>query len=169
MTIVVDPKLNLPDMPVQPKIVPGDYLAIDVGDKKKLQFKVLTKRNDASERPAMDPAGYLFTDYDQKLIAYLAGQVVKDAYQSMVSEMMRPTSIDDIQDITGSGYYHVHKPIVDIDKETLPYVEAHFENEKNGIVLILGTVYFYTVVDGKWSDLSKLKGGDESGQASATK
>lgn len=160
--------LNVPDAPDKPQINPGDYLTLQVGTDKDLQFKLISRHHGTTDEPGMDPAGYLFTEYDQKLIAYLAGQVVKDVYQQAVATAMAPQSIDTLMEVTQSGYYHLMTPIDEIDAGTLWYLEAHFEDAKNGIVLVLGTMYFYTVENGEWSKPTLLKGGEDNDEQSGT-
>lgn len=151
---------KLPDKPAQPAIVPGDYLSLHVGSDKDLKFKTINARNDSSERPMIDPAGYIPTAYDQQLIKYLAGQVMAEAFKDIKLVSLDATNIDTIQAIKESGYYYLTEPITKIDPQENYYVEAHFRDSNNGIALIMGTVYFYTLDSGTWSD---LKGGETNG------
>lgn len=169
MVILGEADLGVPDLPVPPKIVAGDYLAIDVGEKKKLQFKTLTRRNDSSERPVLDPVGYLWTKYDEQYVSYLAGQVLANVYQRAVTVAMKPQVVAELAEVKASGYYHLMVPIKEIDPTQHWYLEAHFEDDKNGIVLVMGTVYFFTIEAGKWSALMKLKGGESNGQTGTAK
>lgn len=151
---MAEAKLNVPEKPKPPQIAVGDYLYLNVDDDKQVQFKNLMAYHAKTQRSMVDPAGYVFSDYDRDLIKYLAGQVLVGAFESIKSESLDVQNIQDLKDISSSGYYYLSK--------SSQYVEANMLDNKNGIVLILGTVFFYEIKNGVLSKQQTLKGGEKN-------
>ena len=134
-------KFNIPEKPKPPEIKTGDYLYLNVDDDKQVQFKNVISYHSKTQRSLIDPAGYVFSEYDQSMIKYLAGQANLDIYD-----------IDNLKSINSSGFYFI--------KDLSQYVEVHMRDKKNGIVLILGTMFFYEINDGELSEQKSMKGGE---------
>lgn len=141
--------LNVPQKPNEPTIKAGDYLTLDVSGDKAIQFKRLMSSNE--QAILVDPAGYRFSRYDQDMVKWLAGQVVQAAFKSLKSGVLDATKVNDVKEINSSGYYYLSS-----DQK---YLEAHMLDERNGVILILGTSFFYELNDGTLSD---LKGGEKN-------
>lgn len=157
---MVENNLNIPDKPKPPTIAAGDFLFLDVGKNKSLRFKNVIGSNNIKQNLLIDPAGYRLSDYDKSFISWISGQVLQNALDSIKQSIFDVKEVDDIKSITSSGYYLLSNPIIEIDKDKHHYVEAHFKDEKNGVVLILGTAFFYEINEGVFSTLQKLKGGE---------
>lgn len=149
---MVENKVNIPDKPKAPEIKVGDYLYLNVDDDKQIQFKNVMSYHSKTQKSLIDPAGYVFSEYDQSMIKYLAGQVLKSAFESLKQANLDIYDVDNLKNINSSGFYFI--------KELSQYAEVHMRDEKNGIVLILGTMFFYEFNDGKLSEQKLLKGGD---------
>lgn len=145
-------KFNIPDKPKPPEIKAGDYLYLNVDDDKQVQFKNVISYHSKTQRSLIDPAGYVFSEYDQSMIKYLAGQVLQNAFNSLKQANLDIYDIDNLKSINSSGFYFI--------KDLSQYVEAHMRDEKNGIVLILGTMFFYEINDGELSEQKSMKGGE---------
>lgn len=145
-------ELNVPEKPKSPAINVGDFLSLNVSDDKQIQFKNVISYNQKTQNSIIDPAGYVFSEYDQSMIKYLAGQVLQNAFNSLKQANLDIYDADDLENIKSSGFYFI--------KKLSQYAEAHMRDEKNGIVLILGTMFFYEINDGELSKQKSLKGGD---------
>lgn len=145
-------ELNVPEKPKSPAINVGDFLSLNVSDDKQIQFKNVISYNQKTQNSIIDPAGYVFSEYDQSMIKYLAGQVLQNAFNSVKQANLNIYDADDFENIKSSGFYFI--------KKLSQYAEVHMRDEKNGIVLILGTMFFYEINDGKLSEQKSLKGGE---------
>lgn len=145
-------ELNVPEKPKSPAINVGDFLSLNVSDDKQIQFKNVISYNQKTQNSIIDPAGYVFSEYDQSMIKYLAGQVLQNAFNSLKQANLDIYDTDDLENIKSSGFYFIRK--------LSQYAEVHMRDEKNGIVLILGTMFFYEINDGELSEQKSLKGGE---------
>ena len=145
-------ELNVPEKPKSPAINVGDFLSLNVSDDKQIQFKNVISYNQKTQNSIIDPAGYVFSEYDQSMIKYLAGQVLQNAFNSLKQANLDIYDADDLENIKSSGFYFI--------KKLSQYAEVHMRDEKNGIVLILGTMFFYEINDGELSKQKSLKGGE---------
>lgn len=145
-------ELNVPEKPKSPAINVGDFLSLNVSDNKQIQFKNVISYNQKTQNSIIDPAGYVFSEYDQSMIKYLAGQVLQNAFNSLKQANLDIYDADDLENIKSSGFYFI--------KKLSQYAEVHMRDEKNGIVLILGTMFFYEINDGELSKQKSLKGGE---------
>ncbi|RHW51331.1 hypothetical protein DS831_04735 [Bombilactobacillus bombi] len=145
-------ELNVPEKPKSPAINVGDFLSLNVSDDKQIQFKNVISYNQKTQNSIIDPAGYVFSEYDQSMIKYLAGQVLQNAFNSLKQANLDIYDADDLENIKSSGFYFI--------KKLSQYAEVHMRDEKNGIVLILGTMFFYEINDGELSEQKSLKGGE---------
>ena len=145
-------ELNIPEKPKSPAINVGDFLSLNVSDDKQIQFKNVISYNQKTQNSIIDPAGYVFSEYDQSMIKYLAGQVLQNAFNSLKQANLDIYDADDLENIKSSGFYFI--------KKLSQYAEVHMRDEKNGIVLILGTMFFYEINDGELSEQKSLKGGE---------
>lgn len=145
-------ELNVPEKPNSPAINVGDFLSLNVSDDKQIQFKNVISYNQKTQNSIIDPAGYVFSEYDQSMIKYLAGQVLQNAFNSLKQANLDIYDADDLENIKSSGFYFIRK--------LSQYAEVHMRDEKNGIVLILGTMFFYEINDGELSEQKSLKGGE---------
>ena len=145
-------ELNVPEKPKSPAINVGDFLSLNVSDDKQIQFKNVISYNQKTQNSIIDPAGYVFSEYDQSMIKYLAGQVLQNAFNSLKQANLDIYDADDLENIKSSGFYFI--------KKLSKYAEVHMRDEKNGIVLILGTMFFYEINDGELSEQKSLKGGE---------
>lgn len=145
-------ELNVPEKPKSPAINVGDFLSLNVSDDKQIQFKNVISYNQKTQNSIIDPAGYVFSEYDQSMIKYLAGQVLQNAFNSLKQANLDISDADDLENIKSSGFYFI--------KKLSQYAEVHMRDEKNGIVLILGTMFFYEINDGELSEQKSLKGGE---------
>lgn len=145
-------ELNVPEKPKSPAINVGDFLSLNVSDDKQIQFKNVISYNQKTQNSIIDPAGYVFSEYDQSMIKYLAGQVLQNAFNSLKQANLDIYDADDLENIKSSGFYFIRK--------LSQYAEVHMRDEKNGIVLILGTMFFYEINDGELSEQKSLKGGE---------
>lgn len=145
-------ELNVPEKPKSPAINVGDFLSLNVSDDKQIQFKNVISYNQKTQNSIIDPAGYVFSEYDQSMIKYLAGQVLQNACNSVKQANLDIYDADDLENIKSSGFYFI--------KKLSQYAEVHMRDEKNGIVLILGTMFFYEINDGELSEQKSLKGGE---------
>lgn len=145
-------ELNVPEKPKSPAINVGDFLSLNVSDDKQIQFKNVISYNQKTQNSIIDPAGYVFSEYDQSMIKYLAGQVLQNAFNSLKQANLNIYDADDLENIKSSGFYFI--------KKLSQYAEVHMRDEKNGIVLILGTMFFYEINDGELSEQKSLKGGE---------
>lgn len=145
-------ELNVPEKPKSPAINVGDFLSLNVSDDKQIQFKNVISYNQKTQNSIIDPAGYVFSEYDQSMIKYLAGQVLQNAFNSLKQANLDIYDADDLENIKSSGFYFI--------KKLSQYAEVHMRGEKNGIVLILGTMFFYEINDGELSEQKSLKGGE---------
>lgn len=145
-------ELNIPEKPKSPAINVGDFLSLNVSDDKQIQFKNVISYNQKTQNSIIDPAGYVFSEYDQSMIKYLAGQVLQNAFNSLKQANLDIYDADDLENIKSSGFYFIRK--------LSQYAEVHMRDEKNGIVLILGTMFFYEINDGELSEQKSLKGGE---------
>lgn len=145
-------ELNVPEKPKSPAINVGDFLSLNVSDDKQIQFKNVISYNQKTQSSIIDPAGYVFSEYDQSMIKYLAGQVLQNACNSVKQANLDIYDADDLENIKSSGFYFI--------KKLSQYAEVHMRDEKNGIVLILGTMFFYEINDGELSEQKSLKGGE---------
>lgn len=145
-------ELNVPEKPKSPAINVGDFLSLNVSDDKQIQFKNVISYNQKTQNSIIDPAGYVFSEYDQSMIKYLAGQVLQNAFNSLKQANLNIYDADDLENIKSSGFYFI--------KKLSQYAEVHMRDEKNGIVLILGTMFFYEINDGELSEQKALKGGE---------
>lgn len=145
-------ELNVPEKPKSPAINVGDFLSLNVSDDKQIQFKNVISYNQKTQNSIIDPAGYVFSEYDQSMIKYLAGQVLQNAFNSLKQANLDIYDADDLENIKSSGFYFI--------KKLSQYAEVHMRDDKNGIVLILGTMFFYEINDGELSEQKPLKGGE---------
>jgi len=145
-------ELNVPEKPKSPAINVGDFLSLNVSDDKQIQFKNVISYNQKTQNSIIDPAGYVFSEYDQSMIKYLAGQVLQNAFNSLKQANLDIYDANDLENIKSSGFYFI--------KKLSQYAEVHMRDEKNGIVLILGTMFFYEINDGELSEQKSLKGGE---------
>lgn len=149
---MVEIELNVPEKPKSPAINVGDFLSLNVSDDKQIQFKNVISYNQKTQNSIIDPAGYVFSEYDQSMIKYLAGQVLQNAFNSLKQANLDIYDANDLENIKSSGFYFI--------KKLSQYAEVHMRDEKNGIVLILGTMFFYEINDGELSEQKSLKGGE---------